>query len=74
MCDVLDRIEKRGIAQGIAQGKAEGRAEGITEGTEAQAKKTAVNLYKMGLKPVDIARAVDCSLNLVQTWLGVSMA
>lgn len=82
MCEVLDRIEKRGIAQGITQGIAQGitqgiaqgKAEGLAEGAETQAKKTAINLYNMGLKPADIARAVDRSLNIVQNWLGVGMA
>lgn len=66
MCDVLERVEKRGIAQGITQG--------ITKGADEQARKTALNLYKMGLKPAEIAQAVDRSLSLVQKWLGVGMA
>lgn len=28
MCDVLDKVENRGIAKGIAKGKAEGKVEG----------------------------------------------
>ena len=28
MCDVLDKVENRGIAKGIAKGKAEGKIEG----------------------------------------------
>ena len=62
MCDVLDRVEKRGISQGIMKG------------ADKQAKKTAVNLFNMGLKPADIAKAVDRSLSLVQKWLGAEMA
>lgn len=32
MCEVLDRIEQRGIEKGIEKGRAEGRAEGLTLG------------------------------------------
>ena len=32
MCEILDKIENRGIEKGRAEGKAEGRAEGIAEG------------------------------------------
>ena len=70
MCDVLDRVEKKGIAQGIAQGK----AEGLVEGAEEQARMTALKLQKMGLSTNDIAQAVDRSLGLVQKWLGTEMA
>ena len=38
MCEILDKIENRGIAKGIeegmAKGRAEGKAEGIAEGIE----------------------------------------
>ena len=62
MCDVLDRVEKRGIEQGI------------TKGADEQARKAAMNLQKMGLSPADIARAVDRSLSIVQKWLGSGIA
>lgn len=69
MCEVLDRVEQRGIDKGIVQGRAEGRA----EGAEEQAKNTALNLFRMGLKPADIAQAVDRSPSIVQKWLSVEM-
>ena len=34
MCEILDKIENRGIAKGIEEGMAIGRAEGIAEGIE----------------------------------------
>ena len=34
MCEILDKIENRGIAKGIEEGMAKGRAEGIEEGIE----------------------------------------
>ena len=42
MCDVLDRVENRGKALGA----------------EAKAKETAINMYKRGMKPSDIARTI----------------
>ena len=33
MCEVLDRVEARGIEKGIAKGREEGIKEGIKEGT-----------------------------------------
>ena len=82
MCDVLDRVEQKGIAQGkaegIAQGKAEGiaqgKAEGLIEGAEEQARMTALNLQNMGLSQADIARAINRSVGLVQKWLGTGTA
>ena len=74
MCDVLDRVEKRGIAQGIAQVIEQGIERGITKGADEQARKTAMNLQKMGLSPADITRAVDRSLSIVQKWLGAGIA
>ena len=32
MCEILDKIENRGIEKGRAEGIAEGRAEGLAEG------------------------------------------
>ena len=37
MCDVLDKVENRGIAKGIAKGKAEGKIEGKIEGEDTLA-------------------------------------
>ena len=34
MCEILDKIENRGLAKGIEEGMAIGRAEGIAEGIE----------------------------------------
>ena len=37
MCDVLDKVENRGIAKGIEKGKAEGKIEGKIEGEDTLA-------------------------------------
>lgn len=47
MCEVLDRIEARGIEKGIEKGRLEGRQEGIIS--------TLVSLVKDGILNVDEA-------------------
>ena len=37
MCEILDKIENRGIAKGIEEGIKEGKAEGIAEGKSKMA-------------------------------------
>ena len=37
MCEILDKIENRGIEKGRAEGKAEGRAKGKAEGKNQMA-------------------------------------
>ena len=50
MCEILDKIENRGIekgrAEGIAEGRAEGKAEGIAEGN-AEGKNQMADLMKI---------------------------
>ena len=58
MCDVLDRVENRGKALGA----------------EAKAKETAINMYKRGMKPSDIAEILKEALSKVQQWLGIASA
>ena len=41
---------------------------------EEQAKKTEINLFKMGMNPEDIAKALDYSLTVIQQWLGIATA
>jgi len=71
MCEVLDRIEDKGIAKGRAEGRAEGIVEGRVEGRAEGAKQTAQNLYKMGLDVKKIAKAVGYGVDTVRDWLGL---
>ena len=59
MCEVLDRVEKRGMERGIALG------------AEKKAKEITINLYKMGMEPATIAEIVNVALSKVQQWLGL---
>lgn len=56
MCDVLDRVEQRGVEQGEMK----------------RAKETALNLHSMGMKEDFIAKAVNVSIDLVKQWLGLA--
>ena len=43
-------------------------------GAEAKAKEAAINLYKMGMAPEDIAKVLNEALSAVQQWLGIATA
>ena len=45
--------------------------EGLQTGAEEQAKKTAKNLYNMGMKPEDIAAVLEQPQSQVQEWLNI---
>ncbi len=67
MCELLDRIEAKGIAQGreegieegiekgIAQGREEGIEEGIAQGIEKGILKTSAEYVRDGLIPLEVA-------------------
>ena len=69
MCEVLDKVEKQGIAKGMAEGIAKGMAKGMTKGEMLKAKEVALNLNKMGLSSEMIAQAVEVSVETVRQWL-----
>ena len=58
MCDVLDKVENRGKILGA----------------EAKAREAAVNMYKRGMKPADIAEILNEALSKIQQWLGIATA
>ncbi|MCD8009864.1 MAG: hypothetical protein LUF34_03550, partial [Lachnospiraceae bacterium] len=62
MCEVAEKIYEQGIEQGIEQGELE------------KAKNMAISLYEAGVAEELIARAANVSVNLVRTWLGMSLA
>ena len=57
MCDVLDRIENRGISKGIA------------EGAKNKAKATAIRLNARGMSNADIADVLEEDISAVQSWV-----
>ena len=62
MCQVLDRIEQRGMARGIDIGE------------KKKSREATLALYEMGLRPEDIARALNEELATVQAWLAEARA
>ena len=72
MCEILDKVEKRGIAKGMAEGMTKGMAEGMTKGEMLKAKEVALNLNKMGLSSETIAQAVEVSVETVRQWLSAA--
>lgn len=77
MCEILDRVEQRGERRGIMLGEQRGERRGImlgeqrgiAMGVEEQARKAALNLQRMGMKPADIAAALEQPLDKVIKWL-----
>ena len=67
MCEVLDRVEARGIAKGIAKGREEGIKEGIKKGIKEGIKEGTVNvlisLVNDGILSIsDAAKRADMSV------------
>ena len=82
MCDVLDRIEKRGLEKGREEGRIEGRIEGLEEGRvkgreegrEEGQVEMALNLHKQGVGLDIIAMAAGVGVEVVERWLGLVLA
>ena len=49
MCEVLDRIEKRGEQRGLEQGRKQGIEQGIEKGIEKEKMAIAKNMKSAGL-------------------------
>ena len=73
MCDVLDRVESKGIEKGIEKGLKrgfeEGRKKGLREGRMEAKREMAVSLAGMGLSVEKIAEAARVSSEVVRQWL-----
>ena len=65
MCEVLEKVEKKGLAEGLAQGTVKGKAEGEL----LKAKEVARNLKGLGMAEDVIAKAVNMPIELVRQWL-----
>ena len=57
MCEVLDRIEKRGEQRGLEQGMKQGITQGITQGI----KQMILRMQKNGYSIEQIARVAEMS-------------
>ena len=62
MCEVLDRVEARGIEKGIAKGREEGIREGIKEGIKEGTVNILISLVKDGILSIaDAAKRANMS-------------
>ena len=61
MCEVLDRIEKRGEQRGIEKGMKQGRKQGRKQGIEQGIKQMIFRMYKNGYSIEQIARVAEMS-------------
>ena len=81
MCEVLDRVEKRGESRGIEIGKSQGieigknqgieigKSQGITIGETKRAKEDALRMKEDGLPLEKISIYVDVDLETVRGWV-----
>ena len=69
MCEVLEKVEKKGLAEGLAEGLAQGTVKGKAEGELLKAKEVARNLKELGMAEDVIAKAVNMPIELVRQWL-----
>ena len=74
MCEVLDRIEQRGLIQGRKEGREEGREEGRKEGIEKGIEKgiqqMIFRMYKNGYSIKQIATVAEMSEKSVEKIVG----
>ena len=65
MCDVAERLDRRGYERGLAQGI----EKGITQGIEKGRKEAAINFYKNKIPVKIIADSLCLSENQIMEWL-----
>ena len=61
MCEMLDRVEARGVEKGIAKGRAEGMAEGRVEGMAKGEDMVIALLRKLTPGSEDYDKALNAS-------------
>ena len=66
MCEVLDRIEKRGEQRGLEQGRKQGIEQGIAKGIEQM----ILRMYKNGYSIKQISRVAEMSEKSVKGIVG----
>ena len=66
MCEVLDRIEKRGEQRGLEQGRKQGIEQGIGQGREEEARAIVLHMLDQGIEIATIAQLTGISLEKVK--------
>ena len=70
MCEVLDRVEARGVEKGRIEGIEKGRREGIREGKLEGAVTTLASLVKDGILSIeDAAKRANMSVEVFKKYI-----
>ena len=69
MCEVLDKIETRGIEKGLQQGMQQGMQQGLQEGELKAKREMTRSLAGMGMPAERIAQAAKVDVEVVRQWL-----
>lgn len=70
MCEVLDRVEARGVEKGRIEGIEKGRLEGIREGKLEGAVTTLASLVKDGILSIeDAAKRANMSVEVFKKYI-----
>lgn len=70
MCEVLDRVEARGVEKGRIEGIEKGRLEGIREGKLEGAVTTLASLVKDGILSIeDAAKRANMSVEMFKKYI-----
>ena len=69
MCQAIEEMKRDSMEEGIQQGMEEGMQQGMKEGMQQGARKTALNLQKIGMPVEQIAHMVGYSSEQVSQWL-----
>ena len=70
MCEVLDRVEARGVEKGRIEGIEKGRIEGIREGKLEGAVTTLASLVKDGILSIeDAAKRANMSVDVFKKYI-----
>ena len=70
MCEVLDRVEARGVEKGRREGIEKGRLEGIREGKLEGAVTTLASLVKDGILSIeDAAKRANMSVEVFKKYI-----
>lgn len=70
MCEVLDRIELRGIEQGMQRGIEQGMQRGIEQGIEEGKREVILSLVRKGKTVDEISDLTDISTEVISQWIG----
>ncbi len=72
--DLYNKGREQGIEQGIEKGIEQGIEKGIEKGKLENAKAMAISMHEDGVTVELIAKYASVSVEIVRSWLGLSIA